>query len=99
MDLYFYTIQFAKDNNFSREKISTVFSIVKKTHEVCIGMYCHCCNHRNKLQLSTVVLLEFEKHSPFKYSLGMKFKFIPINIFKVQKPYIIQLLVTIDILG
>lgn len=36
MDLYFYTIQFAKDNNFSREKISTVFSIVKKTHEVCI---------------------------------------------------------------
>jgi hypothetical protein len=26
-----------------------------------------------------------KKHSPFKYSLGMKF--ISINIFTVQKPY------------
>lgn len=39
MDLYFYTIMFARDNNFNREKTSTLFSIIKKTHEVCIGMY------------------------------------------------------------
>ncbi|CAG2242614.1 unnamed protein product [Mytilus edulis] len=36
MDLYFYTIMFARENNFNREKTSAVFSIVKKTHEVCI---------------------------------------------------------------
>ncbi|XP_052075304.1 cilia- and flagella-associated protein 119-like isoform X1 [Mytilus californianus] len=36
MDLYFYTIMFARENNFNREKMSAVFSIVKKTHEVCI---------------------------------------------------------------
>lgn len=36
MDLYYYTLQFARDNNFNREKTSTVFSIIKKTHEVCI---------------------------------------------------------------
>lgn len=36
MDLYFYTLEFAKDNNFSKEKISAFFSIIKKTHEVCI---------------------------------------------------------------
>jgi hypothetical protein len=37
MDLYFYTLQFARDNNFTKEKTSAFFSIVKKTHEVCIG--------------------------------------------------------------
>ncbi|XP_033748817.1 coiled-coil domain-containing protein 189-like isoform X2 [Pecten maximus] len=36
LDLFFYTIQFAKENGFSKEKMSTLFSIVKKTHEVCI---------------------------------------------------------------
>ncbi|KAK7089016.1 cilia- and flagella-associated protein 119-like isoform X2 [Littorina saxatilis] len=36
MDLYYYTIQFARDNNFNREKTSTFFSIMKKTHEVAI---------------------------------------------------------------
>ncbi|XP_076434958.1 cilia- and flagella-associated protein 119-like isoform X1 [Babylonia areolata] len=36
MDLYYYTLQFARDNNFSREKTSTFFSIMKKTHEVAI---------------------------------------------------------------
>ncbi|XP_062619349.1 cilia- and flagella-associated protein 119-like [Saccostrea cucullata] len=36
MDLYFYTLQFARDNNFTKEKTSAFFSIVKKTHEVCI---------------------------------------------------------------
>lgn len=37
MDLFFYTLQFARDNNFTKEKTSAFFSIVKKTHEVCIG--------------------------------------------------------------
>lgn len=37
MDLYFYTLQFARDNNFTKEKTSAFFSIIKKTHEVCIG--------------------------------------------------------------
>jgi len=36
MDLYYYTLQFARDNNFNREKCSTVFSIIKKTHEVAV---------------------------------------------------------------
>ncbi|OWF44814.1 coiled-coil domain-containing protein 189-like [Mizuhopecten yessoensis] len=36
LDLYYYTIQFAKENGFNKEKLSTLFSIVKKTHEVCI---------------------------------------------------------------
>ena len=37
MDLYFYVIQFARDNNFAKEKTSTLFSIVKRVHEMCIG--------------------------------------------------------------
>ncbi|KAL3856756.1 hypothetical protein ACJMK2_011477 [Sinanodonta woodiana] len=36
MDLYYYTLQFARDNAFSKEQTSTLFSIIKKTHEVCI---------------------------------------------------------------
>ncbi|XP_052801240.1 cilia- and flagella-associated protein 119-like isoform X2 [Mya arenaria] len=36
MDLYYYTLQFARDNKFSKEQTSAFFSIVKKTHEVCI---------------------------------------------------------------
>ncbi|KAK3580792.1 hypothetical protein CHS0354_025131 [Potamilus streckersoni] len=36
MDLYYYTLQFARDNDFSKEQTSTFFSIIKKTHEVCI---------------------------------------------------------------
>ncbi|XP_050408007.1 cilia- and flagella-associated protein 119 isoform X2 [Patella vulgata] len=36
VDLYYYTIQFARENNFTKEKTSTLFSIIKKTHEVCI---------------------------------------------------------------
>ncbi|KAK7485387.1 hypothetical protein BaRGS_00023335, partial [Batillaria attramentaria] len=34
MDMYYYSLQFARDNNFTREKTSAVFSIIKKTHEV-----------------------------------------------------------------
>ena len=37
MDLYYYTLQFARDNTFNREKTSVFFSIMKKMHEVCIG--------------------------------------------------------------
>lgn len=37
LDLYFFTIQFAIDSGFNKEQTSTFFSIVKKTHEVCIG--------------------------------------------------------------
>ena len=37
MDLYYYVIQFARDNNFNKEKTSTLFSIVKKIHEICTG--------------------------------------------------------------
>ena len=46
MDLYYYTLQFARDNNFTREKTSTFFSIMKKTHEVAIGK-------SSQLELST----------------------------------------------
>lgn len=35
MDLYYYTLQFARDNKFTKEQTSAFFSIVKKTHEVC----------------------------------------------------------------
>jgi len=37
MDLYYYTLQFARENKFSKEQTSAFFSIVKKTHEICIG--------------------------------------------------------------
>ena len=37
MDLFYYTLQFARENGFTKEQTSAFFSIVKKTHEVCIG--------------------------------------------------------------
>ena len=37
MDLYYYTLQFARENKFTKEQTSAFFSIVKKTHEICIG--------------------------------------------------------------
>lgn len=37
MDLYYYTLQFAQDNNFNREKTSTFFSIIKNIHSACVG--------------------------------------------------------------
>jgi hypothetical protein len=36
LDLYFYAVKFARDNFFSREQTSAFFSIIKRTHEVCI---------------------------------------------------------------
>ncbi|XP_033108501.1 coiled-coil domain-containing protein 189-like [Anneissia japonica] len=35
LDLFYYAIQFALDNQFTKEQISAFFSIVKKTHDVC----------------------------------------------------------------
>lgn len=37
LDLYYYTLQFARDNQFSKEQTSALFSIVKRTHEACVG--------------------------------------------------------------
>jgi len=37
LDLYYYTLQFARDNQFTKEQTSAFFSIVKKTHEACVG--------------------------------------------------------------
>ncbi len=39
VDLYFYSIQFCRDNNFTQEQTSALFSIIKKTHEICIGNF------------------------------------------------------------
>jgi len=39
MDLYYYTLQFAREHDFTKEQTSAFFSIVKKTHEVCIGEF------------------------------------------------------------
>ncbi|XP_070573046.1 cilia- and flagella-associated protein 119-like [Ptychodera flava] len=36
IDLYFYTIQFAKDHGFTKEQTASFFSIVKKTHEMLV---------------------------------------------------------------
>ncbi|XP_064618543.1 cilia- and flagella-associated protein 119-like isoform X2 [Lineus longissimus] len=36
LDLYFYTLQFAKENKFSKEQTSALFSMVKQTHEICV---------------------------------------------------------------
>ncbi|XP_042330481.1 coiled-coil domain-containing protein 189 [Sceloporus undulatus] len=36
LDLYFYTIQFSREQGFNREQTSAFFSIVKDVHEACI---------------------------------------------------------------
>jgi len=36
MDLFYYTLQFAREMKFNREKTSAFFSIIKKTHEVAV---------------------------------------------------------------
>lgn len=59
MDLYFYIIQFARDNNFNKEKTSTLFSIVKHVHEMCIetpfGNIEFCYRHFRELLLCHAV--------------------------------------------
>ena len=39
VDLYYYTIQFCRENNFTQEQTSALFSIIKKTHEICVGRW------------------------------------------------------------
>ncbi|KAH1170764.1 coiled-coil domain-containing protein 189 isoform X1 [Mauremys mutica] len=36
LDLYFYTVQFSREHNFTREQSSAFFAIVKDTHEACV---------------------------------------------------------------
>ncbi|KAF7238745.1 hypothetical protein EYD10_14448 [Varanus komodoensis] len=36
LDLYFYTIQFSREQGFNREQTSAFFSIVKDVHEACV---------------------------------------------------------------
>ena len=43
VDLYYYTIQFARDHKFKKEQASAFFSLVKRTHEVCTGEKA-CCD-------------------------------------------------------
>ncbi|KAK6968610.1 coiled-coil domain-containing protein isoform X1 [Biomphalaria glabrata] len=61
LDLYYHTLQFARDKNFSKEKTSTFFSIIKEIFQVCIEtpfgnldhtflyfkdlLHCHSVNH------------------------------------------------------
>ncbi|XP_074641739.1 cilia- and flagella-associated protein 119-like [Tubulanus polymorphus] len=35
LDLYFYTLKFSRDNDFSKEQTSAFFSMIKRTHEIC----------------------------------------------------------------
>ncbi|ETE66452.1 Coiled-coil domain-containing protein C16orf93-like protein [Ophiophagus hannah] len=37
LDLYFYTIQFSREQSFNREQTAAFFSIVKDVHEACVG--------------------------------------------------------------
>ena len=50
IDLYYYTIQFCRENNFTQEQTSALFSIIKKTHGVCIGWYYHSMCAKAQLQ-------------------------------------------------
>jgi len=43
LDLYYYTLQFARDSDFTKDQTSAFFSIVKKTHEACVGQRTLCC--------------------------------------------------------
>ncbi|XP_071849775.1 cilia- and flagella-associated protein 119-like isoform X2 [Apostichopus japonicus] len=59
LDLYYFTIQYAIDKGFNKEQTSTFFSIVKKTHEVCIetpfGNLDQCFNYFKELVLCHAV--------------------------------------------
>ena len=41
LDLYYYTVQFARQQEFSKEQTSAFFSIIKNTHTVCTGKQAH----------------------------------------------------------
>ena len=42
LDLYYYTLQFARDNQFTKDQTSAFFSIVKRVHEAAVGRSTHC---------------------------------------------------------
>ncbi|WAR03787.1 CC189-like protein [Mya arenaria] len=86
MDLYYYTLQFARDNKFSKEQTSAFFSIVKKTHEVCIEtpfgnldqtfsyfkemVLCHAVNVR--------LVTEYTVNTYFRHFKMYKYAFTPL---------------------
>ncbi|CAH1802161.1 unnamed protein product [Owenia fusiformis] len=68
VDLYFYTIQFSRENKFSKEQTSAFFSIVKKLHEICtetpFGNVDHCFRYFREAILRHAV-----KRPPFSIEL------------------------------
>ncbi|XP_071482241.1 cilia- and flagella-associated protein 119-like [Diadema antillarum] len=60
LDLYFYATQHALNHNFSKEQLSAFFSIVKKTHMVCVetpfGNVEQCYDYFRELVLCHAVL-------------------------------------------
>lgn len=60
LDLYFYATQFALNHNFTKEQLSVFFSIVKKTHMVCVetpfGNVEQCYDYFKELVLCHAVL-------------------------------------------
>ncbi|XP_043942581.1 coiled-coil domain-containing protein 189 isoform X2 [Protopterus annectens] len=68
LDLYFYTVQFCRENGFNREQTSALFSIVKKTHEACtetpLGNVDQCYNY-----FIDLVFCHAVKRPPFSIDL------------------------------
>ncbi|ELU07033.1 hypothetical protein CAPTEDRAFT_224982 [Capitella teleta] len=68
LDLYYYTLQFAKENSFTKEQTSAFFSIVKQTHEMAVetpfGNVDHCFRYFREL-----VLCHSVKRPPFSIDI------------------------------
>ncbi|XP_078729810.1 cilia- and flagella-associated protein 119 [Lampetra fluviatilis] len=68
LDLYFYTVQFAREHNFNKEQTSALFTIVKRTHEVCtetpLGNLEQCFSYFRELVLCHAV-----RRPPFSIDL------------------------------
>uniref|UniRef100_S4RWM8 Si:ch73-81k8.2 n=1 Tax=Petromyzon marinus TaxID=7757 RepID=S4RWM8_PETMA len=68
LDLYFYTVQFAREHNFNKEQTSVLFTIVKRTHEVCtetpLGNLEQCFSYFRELVLCHAV-----RRPPFSIDL------------------------------
>lgn len=68
LDLYFYTVQFAREHNFNKEQTSVLFTIVKQTHEVCtetpLGNLEQCFSYFRELVLCHAV-----RRPPFSIDL------------------------------
>ena len=41
LDLYYYSLVFAREHDFNQEQTSAFFSIVKQVHELCTGTVTH----------------------------------------------------------